>query len=61
MYNFNNQHLLKLNLLSSMFHVKQKTKFSLKNVSRETITCIVGFDRQLKLFKIFISAFSLHA
>ena len=41
MYNFNNQLLLKLNLLSSMFHVKQKTKFSLKNVSRETIVAAV--------------------
>lgn len=61
MYNFNNQHLLKLNLLSSMFHVKQIIKFYFKNVSRETmvaavviyiesvsretITFIVGFDR----------------
>lgn len=41
MYNFNNQHLLKLNLLSSMFHVKQKIKFSLKNVSRETMVAAV--------------------
>ena len=41
MYNFNNQHLLKLNLLSSMFHVKQIIKFSVKNVSRETMMAAV--------------------
>ena len=41
MYNFNNQHLLKLNLLSNMFHVKQKIKFSFKNVSRETMMAAV--------------------
>lgn len=41
MYNFNNQLLLKLNLLSSMFHVKQIIKFSFKNVSRETMMAAV--------------------